>query len=110
MVVKAHHIAAGSNHTSMLFILPLKIVAYGLEEIFIHHILGPSRWIPDNPVQFPGFKINVDHRIHMAAGEGKGVGVLVIPNRIVVEPVVGGPASGFAYFIRIQAILIIPGL
>ncbi len=108
-VVKAHHITVRSNHICVLLILPVKLpISHRSEEILLV-LLRPSCRIANNPIQLTAVIINIHHRVNMAPGECQRIGILVIPHRIVVEPVMGRPASRFAAS-RIQKLLIIPGL
>ena len=73
-VVKQHDIAIRQYYTSVLFILPVKVIqiANRFEEIFLH-IFRPACWVADNPVQFCfavfiQFIVQVDNRVLMTTG------------------------------------------
>ena len=76
----------------MLLILPIKLsVAYRLKEIFLH-IFRPAGRIADDPVQFAlavfvMLVINVDNCILMTSGESQSIGALIVPDGVVMKPV-----------------------
>lgn len=55
----------------MLLILPVKFakITYRLEEVFIDHILWPAFRVANNPIEFAGFIVNINHSILVATGE-----------------------------------------
>lgn len=94
----------------MLFILPVKFaVADWGEEIFVDVFLWPVFWVADDPVEFAGFKVEVDDGVFMTTGEGEAVGLFVVPNGVVVEPVFLGLAAG-AWAVLWENGLVIPFL
>ena len=108
-VVEAHDIAVWKHHAGVLLILPVEVPADRFEEILLH-ILRPAGRITDDPVQLPGLKITVDDDILMASGEGERIRLLVVPYRIIMEPVVCILASGAADRVNRKHVLMIPFL
>ena len=110
-VVEAHDVAVRADHAGVLFILPVEVghVAYGLEEVLLH-VFGPGFGVADDPVELAGLVVEVHHGVLMAAGNGDGLVLVVVPQGVVVEPVMSGPAAGVAHGVGIQEILVIPGL
>ena len=109
VVVKAHDVAVRGDQARVLLILPLEVGSYRLEEIAVHPLLRPSFRIGQDPVKLSGLKIDVDDGIHMSSGKCQAVALLIVPHRVVVEPVLLRPAAALSQS-GLQEILIIPGL
>ena len=109
-IIKHHDIAIRKHHTGVLLILPVEIsFARRCKEIAAHHVFRPPFRISDDPVELSRLEVNIDNRVLVPAGQCQRVGSFVIPHRIVMEPVVFGPASGFRSFLR-KYFFVIPGL
>ena len=96
-VVEAHDVAVGADHAGVLFILPVEVghVAHGLEEVLLH-VFGPAFGVADDPVEPAVFVVEVHHGVLMTAGNGDGLVLVVVPEGVVVEPVVGVLRAGAA--------------
>ena len=93
----------------MLFILPVEVghVAHGLEEVLLH-VFGPGFGVADDPVELAGFVVEVDDGVLMTAGNGDGLVLVVVPEGVVVEPVVGVLGAGTGHVLG-QEGLVVPG-
>ena len=87
-VVEAHDVAVGSAQAGMLLVLPVEVVAHGLEEVLLV-FGGPVLGIADDPVQLAGLIVEVDDGVFVAAGNGDGLILLEVPDSVAVKPVAG---------------------
>ena len=88
-VVKEHDVTSRRYYTGMLLILPgeMLYIANRAEEIFLI-FLRPAGGVANDPVQLTRVKVNVDHHILMPSRKCQTVRLFIIPNGIVVKPIV----------------------
>lgn len=106
-VVEAHDVAVRSAQAGVLLVLPVEVVAYGLEEVLLV-FGGPVLGIADDPVQLAGLIVEVDDGVFVAAGNGDGFILLEVPDSVAVEPVAGALGTGTRALLG-QNVLEIPG-
>ena len=78
----------------MLTPLVFKILANWFEEIFL--IEGrPICGVAKNPINIGGGIVDTNYSILMPTGENQGISVLVIVDRVIMEPIIFGPIFAF---------------
>ena len=93
-IIKHHNISVRAHHHAVLLVRPFKRFTDRPEEILLHVLFRPSLRISQNPVEGSCFEVYINHRILMPAGKRDGIRLLIVPYRIIMEPVVCGGRSG----------------
>ena len=90
-VIKEHDVAIGKDLTGVLPVAPFQSLIVCAEKVLVHHLLRPAF-----RVELSWLKVEINDGVLLSAGQAQTVCLLIVPHRVVVEPVVSVliPADG----------------
>ena len=87
-VIKEHNVAIGKNLTGVLPVAPFQSLIVCAEKVPVRHLLRPAFRVAQNPVDLSCLKVEIDDGILISAGQAQTVCLLIVPHRVIMEPVV----------------------